>query len=459
MEQAPYQGHAEIVIPSVEVAEQSRVGREIAATRRSRTRNWPEESTHYERFSSFQEYKTTIGDSIHTIGKGMKVGRNLLAYFDDLDDIPRLKFNVRCEHGRSKKLWPNYPHPSEAVIPVGTTLEQLCSRYPLHCWADGLRIFMAENWSAEQIWHGLPHDARNEGASVRKWNYLQQAMGREADKMYEEDENTPRVIIKRKKDEPELEEDDNRDASEEQLNAAHLVSFKMPKATFAIPAFSPSNTYLSAPSGLTVSPAFQQQPSFLQSAGYSPQLPVAEPNADDSQWGLDFDAEFDRLVSPTAGTLSQSPRPDSSQDLEVATPLNFDVQSPDFLAVQDFSTFTPQYLFQAGNSLSLGSHGLSILDCQWPPQNTTALSPAASHWPPMMYSPPAKQSLANAFPAIMAPSPAPSNWPQMKYSKKRKSPNKATEPGEGSSKRSKPTSATAIGGLAPEQLWDPQLQT
>lgn len=186
--------------------EQPRIGRDIAATRKSRTRNWPAQSTVYDRIDSLANYSASITGYVRGVGKGMTAGRNFLAYFNDKDDQPRLKYNVQTEHGRPKKLHPKYPHPSKNIIPAGTSLEEICQYYPLHVWADGLRIFMAENWTAEKIFRLLPEDTRNTGATARQWNYLQQAMGREADKMYEEDDNGPRVVTKRKRDDAESDE-------------------------------------------------------------------------------------------------------------------------------------------------------------------------------------------------------------------------------------------------------------
>ena len=174
--------------------------KKLAATRKSRTRNWPERSDSPEIIPSLVFYKSQHGDRITEIEPGSDSGRNLTAIFLDCDDEPRLKFNVRCKNGRSKQLWPLFRSVKEVDLPVGTTLKQVCNFFPLHVWGDGIRLFMAEGWTAEQIWNEIPLEARNSGAATRPWNYLQQAMGREADKMFEENGNLKRVPIKRKRE-------------------------------------------------------------------------------------------------------------------------------------------------------------------------------------------------------------------------------------------------------------------
>lgn len=174
-------------------------GRENAATRRARTRFWPDLSDQPSHFPSLARRRDELQGHVVEIRPGRDSGRNMMAIFDDIDSTPRTKFNIRCKNGRSKQLWPHWHDVKDVNIPMGLTLKHLCRFYPLHCWGDGLRMFMAEGWTAEQIWKELPHGARCHGASTRPWNYLQQAMGREADKMYEEAGNVKRVPIKRKR--------------------------------------------------------------------------------------------------------------------------------------------------------------------------------------------------------------------------------------------------------------------
>jgi len=174
--------------------------RENAATRKARTRLWPDHSDDPIHYPSLAQRKLDLQDAVTEISLGRDSGRNMMAIFDDIDSTPRTKFNIRCKKGRSKTHWTRYHGVEDVDIPVGTTLKNMCQFYPFHCWGDGLRIFMAEGWTAEQMWKQLPRDARCDQARERPWNYLQQAMGREADIIYVEAGNSKRVPMKRKKD-------------------------------------------------------------------------------------------------------------------------------------------------------------------------------------------------------------------------------------------------------------------
>lgn len=168
----------------------------ISGSRKSRTRWWPPLSDPQNIYPSLRQRKADIGQQVITLGRGQDSGRNRLAIFQDTDDIPRLAFNIRVE-GRTGIQWKGYPSPSESFLPVGTSLSEILAHYPNHVWNDGLRLFMAEGWQAEKMWNVLPKDARNDGASTRKWNYLQQALGREADKIGQEQFGEKRVPDKR----------------------------------------------------------------------------------------------------------------------------------------------------------------------------------------------------------------------------------------------------------------------
>ena len=115
-------------------------------------------------------------------------GRNLMALFGD-DEEPRMKYPTTIERGRKGQYYSNKHQSWDEPLPAGLTLKQVCNDYPNHVWGSGLRIFMRENWDAERIYRELPTGCKPDGAEQRKWNYLQQAMGREDDRMAQEDGN------------------------------------------------------------------------------------------------------------------------------------------------------------------------------------------------------------------------------------------------------------------------------
>ena len=115
-------------------------------------------------------------------------GRNLMALFGD-DEEPKLKYPMTIERGRKGQYYSSNHQSWDEPLPAGLTLKQVCNDYPNHVWGSGLRIFMRENWDAERIYRELPTGCKPDGAEQRKWNYLQQAMGREDDRMAQEDGN------------------------------------------------------------------------------------------------------------------------------------------------------------------------------------------------------------------------------------------------------------------------------
>jgi hypothetical protein len=171
----------------------------IAGSRKARTRWWPPQSDPHKVYLSFQQHRAEVGDRIITLGQGQDSGRNRLAIFQDIDNTPRLAYNIRVE-GRTGTQWEGYRSPRKVFLPVGASLSEILAHYPNHVWNDGLRLFMAEGWQAEKMWNILPTDARNDGANTRKWNYLQQALGREADKVGQEQFGEKRVPDKRRKE-------------------------------------------------------------------------------------------------------------------------------------------------------------------------------------------------------------------------------------------------------------------
>ncbi|KAK5304745.1 hypothetical protein LTR99_003810 [Exophiala xenobiotica] len=126
-----------------------------------------------------------IPQAPRTIGRGEDAGSNLLALFGN-DNRPRTRYHLRVREGRTgNDAWRRY-RPSNATIPAGLSLEDICRQYPNHVWGTGLRLFEAEGWKAKRIWDALPPDGRNQGAGIRPWNYLQARVGREKKALYEE---------------------------------------------------------------------------------------------------------------------------------------------------------------------------------------------------------------------------------------------------------------------------------
>ena len=115
-------------------------------------------------------------------------GRNLMALFGN-DEEPRTKYPMTIERGRKGQYYSNNHRSWDEPLPARLTLKEVCNDYPNHVWGSGLRIFMRENWDAERIYRELPKGCKPDGAEQRKWNYLQQAMGREDDRMAQEDGN------------------------------------------------------------------------------------------------------------------------------------------------------------------------------------------------------------------------------------------------------------------------------
>ena len=142
-------------------------------------------------------------------------GRNLMAVFPRVGDlVPRTRYRIRIERGRAgKDARDQYP-PSNEVIPAGLTLEEICRRYPNHVWGTGLRLFMHELMNAEAIWKATPENVRHDGFKIRPHNYLQQAIGRENDKIHFEMLGRDRAKLpKAKKEEDDGENDDGQPAT------------------------------------------------------------------------------------------------------------------------------------------------------------------------------------------------------------------------------------------------------
>ncbi|EXJ70839.1 uncharacterized protein A1O5_05830 [Cladophialophora psammophila CBS 110553] len=110
----------------------------------------------------------------------------------------------------------------DQFLPAGLSLTQVVHSYPRHAWGSMLRVYMAEGWTAERMWNHLPHDFRRNQGAQRPWNYIQAAMGREVDKMFEEETGRKRVPIPRPRvpsvaaENPSEDDDDPSEGEEDQ---------------------------------------------------------------------------------------------------------------------------------------------------------------------------------------------------------------------------------------------------
>jgi hypothetical protein len=120
----------------------------------------------------------------------------LLAIFGN-DEEPRTMYPLRIERARNGNLGDARFPQAQTLIPARTSLREICARYPNHVWGSMLRIFRAEGWGSEKIWNALPSDVRHSVAQTRPWNYLQQATGREIDRMIVEETGARRTIAAR----------------------------------------------------------------------------------------------------------------------------------------------------------------------------------------------------------------------------------------------------------------------
>ncbi|EXJ54220.1 hypothetical protein A1O7_09557 [Cladophialophora yegresii CBS 114405] len=132
------------------------------------------------------------------IGEGLGSGRNwLVIRVGTTEPVLRAPLLIaRCKRDPiNQQIGTPYPTAND-VIPAGTSLRQVCQRFPRHVWGDMLRIFLSEQWDARRIWDMLPQNMRN-NSSNRPWNYLQAAMGREVDTMMQEETGVRRVPLKK----------------------------------------------------------------------------------------------------------------------------------------------------------------------------------------------------------------------------------------------------------------------
>ena len=192
--------------PNPAPARRRRSGTPTYTPRARGNRVWPPRSDPHPRFATNDPRAIQDAQTTHTIDANRHAGRNLMGLFDN-EDIARTRYRLRLERGRSlNHAAVGYPE-SHTEIPARLTLREICQRYPNHVWGTGLRLFMHEHCPAELIWQYLPDGVRMKGCKGRPHNYLQQAIGREIDKIMKEDTGRDRQIIKRKSEKDENDEE------------------------------------------------------------------------------------------------------------------------------------------------------------------------------------------------------------------------------------------------------------
>lgn len=134
-----------------------------------------------------------------TVGHGTRGGINQLAFFGG-ETVARTIHPLTVERGRVGRAGSSAYPSADTVLPARLTLAEICRLYPNHVWGSLLRVFIAEGWTAEQVWQALPASYRHNEASTRPWNYLQAAFGRETDQMTREETGRKRIPKKRKVD-------------------------------------------------------------------------------------------------------------------------------------------------------------------------------------------------------------------------------------------------------------------
>ena len=114
--------------------------------------------------------------------------------FGDMGPLPRLNHNLKVKTVRPtrKDLSVRLRYPDkDAVIPVGSTVPEIITGFPLHVHGDVLKIFLAERhrWCFHDIWQTFPPDFKTSGlftAADRSSNGLSQALSRQAEKVAKE---------------------------------------------------------------------------------------------------------------------------------------------------------------------------------------------------------------------------------------------------------------------------------
>lgn len=219
-QRSKYDGTTDIVNPPLRFSSDDSTGVEtdtprgpqaIKNKRRSRSRAYPDLSDEWKVYESTAD--CTDYGAVIDIGQapwiGMNSGRNLMAIFKNLGAEPRTIYQMKIDRGRNQNHFEG-PHwctvkprdqgdRDRIPIPAGITLEKICQYYPLHVWGSGLRIFISEGWDERKIWESLPKENRHHNQGSRPWNYLQAIVGRETERMWEEDGNPPREKKLRKK--------------------------------------------------------------------------------------------------------------------------------------------------------------------------------------------------------------------------------------------------------------------
>lgn len=152
----------------------------IAQGRPSQSVDRPPRSDLWRRVSADRLNRTDLRP--RELVRGRDSGRNLMGYFGQ-DEILRTLYPLRLRGGRPRNAFGGaargYPA-ADTIIPLGTSLRDIIRHYPLHVWGDGLRLFMAEGWSATKVYKRLPAVAKHgEGKKARPWNYMQEAFERQ----------------------------------------------------------------------------------------------------------------------------------------------------------------------------------------------------------------------------------------------------------------------------------------
>ena len=158
----------------------------------------------------------------YKIGKGLKSGKGYLGYLDpSRPDTAVTNRPLKIDGKKLSKPFAKYPAP-EQIIPAGLSLGDICSMYPNHVWGQTLRIFAAEDLNGTQVHAMLPHDFlvnQKKALQGRKANYMEHAIGRQADAAMVEDGFARRMYMnkskgrKRKQNIDNEEDDDDEDAT------------------------------------------------------------------------------------------------------------------------------------------------------------------------------------------------------------------------------------------------------
>lgn len=258
-------------------------GRGIAASRAARSRKWPDKSDPPKVITSLAAYKASLSEADRQpmeLERGPEGARNLFAIFQDVDDQKRLVCNIKIKGGRTPHTYPGFRDPKVHHLAVGMSLAEICKHLPLHVWGDGLRLFICEGMDAKEIYSLLPEKARNNSQDNRPHNYLQQAMGRQADEMFAEVEGTKRVIKKRK-------HANTKQEKQEEVVAEHQPQSSPGEARLdSSPVHDPTNQIFQSPSQQELQQRrvnLPQNPGYTQPPMFAPRRQLQQPAVNANQ--------------------------------------------------------------------------------------------------------------------------------------------------------------------------------